>query len=758
MTDRRLALWCAGFGLLALLALCRWPVGPWMQTSFTSLLPAGFQDRWQAQVHARRAGELDATLVLGAQSLSEDASLPGDFLDRIVDDLDARGYRPENAAEAELRRWRALAAFLSAWRWNLLTANDRNALDSAPREALADYRRFLHSPLGLNALSGLDADPAGTFRRFIAAAAPSLSEQDDGSELRLFSLAPDTLALNELAALFELYLGWKQRAASEKIAFQASGALLFGAYGAYSASGEIRSIGLVSLLALVTLLGISLRSTTALGMTLLSIAGGTLAAVLVTVTALRQLHLITLIFGATLIGIAADYALHYLCHHLDRPRGSGDRAVMQGLTLGVLSSALAFALLAFLPFPGIRQIGVFMAAGLLGSYATVCLLFPLVSVRSHGGRGGLHCGGRPGLARGWPLLAALLVATLPGLTLLSPEDDARDFYASPAVLEEDASALRGAAGVSPDSRYLLVRAPTVEALLQKELALTDRAADAGVHLQGISQVVPPAAVQLASHDLYRQLANSGQLTAHLDSLGFTPEAAHAILDDISRTSTVLTPTQLNGLDLPASLGRFLGCDRDGCASYMLITGATTGDVLDALIANHHQVTLIDPVGIINGLLRQYRHWVAGLLLAGALLALTVLALLAGWQLALRVVALPVAACVATLGLLGYLQAQFSIANLLALLLIAGVSLDYALFRGLLPTGQQQASTLAITLSALTSTLAFGMLAFSATPIIASFGLTIAVGLAIAYSLTWILPLPSAGASTARRGPGPEADP
>ena len=31
MTDRRLALWCAGCVLLALLALWRWPAGPWLQ-------------------------------------------------------------------------------------------------------------------------------------------------------------------------------------------------------------------------------------------------------------------------------------------------------------------------------------------------------------------------------------------------------------------------------------------------------------------------------------------------------------------------------------------------------------------------------------------------------------------------------------------------------------------------------------------------------------------------------------------------------
>ena len=54
-----------------------------------------------------------------------------------------------------------------------------------------------------------------------------------------------------------------------------------------------------------------------------------------------------------------------------------------------------------------------------------------------------------------------------------------------------------------------------------------------------------------------------------------------------------------------------------------------------------------------------------------------------------------------------------------------------------PHAEQSATTLAIALSALTSTLAFGMLSFSTTPIISSFGQTIAIGLCLAYCLSWL---------------------
>ena len=79
---------------------------------------------------------------------------------------------------------------------------------------------------------------------------------------------------------------------------------------------------------------------------------------------------------------------------------------------------------------------------------------------------------------------------------------------------------------------------------------------------------------------------------------------------------------------------------------------------------------------------------------------------------------------------------YTIINLLALLLIVGVSLDYAIFRAFTRSEDQPATSLAISLSAITSVLAFGMLGFSSTPLIAAFGQTIAIGLVFAYLLSW----------------------
>jgi len=76
--------------------------------------------------------------------------------------------------------------------------------------------------------------------------------------------------------------------------------------------------------------------------------------------------------------------------------------------------------------------------------------------------------------------------------------------------------------------------------------------------------------------------------------------------------------------------------------------------------------------------------------------------------------------------------QLNIFNLLALLLVLALAIDYVIFyqeHGLTPR-----TCLAIMLSAISSALVFGMLAFSSTPAVRSFGLTVMFGIIAIFIL------------------------
>jgi predicted exporter len=89
------------------------------------------------------------------------------------------------------------------------------------------------------------------------------------------------------------------------------------------------------------------------------------------------------------------------------------------------------------------------------------------------------------------------------------------------------------------------------------------------------------------------------------------------------------------------------------------------------------------------------------------------------------------AAVATFGYLGIPATLF---NLMGLLLVLGVGVNYAIF---LHEGGQRMSAAAIgvVLSSVTTLLSFGLLAASSMPALRNFGLTLAVGIGVAVLLT-----------------------
>ncbi|MCP1368008.1 hypothetical protein BIS06_22585, partial [Halomonas sp. BBD48] len=145
-----------------------------------------------------------------------------------------------------------------------------------------------------------------------------------------------------------------------------SGLVFHAAAGARQARQEITTIGLGALIGLIAVLWFVFRSPRVLVTMLLPLAGGVLFALPITLLLFGRLHLLTLAFGASLIGIAIDYALHVQCHRAVQGASFRLRQLLPGLALGLVSSLLAYLAQALTPMPGLRQMAVFAALGLLG--------------------------------------------------------------------------------------------------------------------------------------------------------------------------------------------------------------------------------------------------------------------------------------------------------------------------------------------------------------------------------------------------------
>jgi len=137
-----------------------------------------------------------------------------------------------------------------------------------------------------------------------------------------------------------------------------------------------------------------------------------------------------LLFGVSLIGVAVDYSLQY-CTEIFAPAASPPmrlRRVLMGITLGTATTVIGYLTLFLAPFPGLHQIAVFSAVGLVAAWMTVVLWLPRLDRSApprHGrrllamGAGLLAVWEKPRYRRPRRLAAGLLIlAALGGLVRL----------------------------------------------------------------------------------------------------------------------------------------------------------------------------------------------------------------------------------------------------------------------------------------------------------------------------------------------------
>ncbi|RUQ43159.1 hypothetical protein D8M30_17795, partial [Corynebacterium pseudodiphtheriticum] len=157
----------------------------------------------------------------------------------------------------------------------------------------------------------------------------------------------------------------------------AASGLLYAANGQQQATREITWVGGGATLGILLLLLLAFRRWRVL-LAFVPVLAGMLFGAVACVALFGHMHVITLVLGSSLIGVAVDYPLHYLSKSWSmRPWRSWPalRITLPGLSLSLATSCIGYLALAWTPFPALTQIAVFSAAGLVGAYlSAVCLL------------------------------------------------------------------------------------------------------------------------------------------------------------------------------------------------------------------------------------------------------------------------------------------------------------------------------------------------------------------------------------------------
>jgi predicted exporter len=650
----------------------------------------------------------------------------------------------------------------------LLTAQQEQQLRDMPSAFwLQAALSKLYSPFGGPKLGSWQEDPFGLFSGWVQERAQETPVRPRDGHLfvadasKQYVLLPLTLkvpALSMTAQETVLPLLQQAAAAARQAAPQVelihAGVILHAANASAQASGEVSTIGIGSLLGIILLMWFAFHSFKPIALILLSIGIGCLGSLSVCWLLFERIHLMTLVFGASLIGVAQDYGIYFLSNRL----GADDRIdspallkrLLPGLSLTLLAAVIGYMGLALTPFPGLRQMAVFSALGLVFAWLTVVFWFPVL-IGSRTLRSGAlvrHYGAA--LAR-WPLLrmnrATLAVALLFvlvagfGISRLGANDDIRLLQNPPKHLIDDQIKLSKLLDAPTPVQFFLVRGASAEAVLQREEALKRRldpliAQHRISGYQAMSNWVPSARTQEARRALLdaRLLADDGPLAGLAAQAGEGGEWIKATRDGLHAAGAPLTIDDF--LKTPASEPwRHLWLDRigGGYASIVALRGLQNAGVpqLQQAAQGLDGVQWVDKVAEISSVLGRYRHYMGWVVMAAYAVVFALL-LPRYRRRTWRVLAPTACASIATLALLGYAGQHLQLFHVLALMLLLGVGVDYGIFMQEHPGRRDSTPWLAVGMSAANTILSFGLLGLSRTPALQAFGMTMLLGTALVW--------------------------
>ena len=530
-----------------------------------------------------------------------------------------------------------------------------------------------------------------------------------------------------------------------------TGALFYATAARAGAEHDVHMVGLVSTIGIALLLLGVFRSPGPLLLAFLSTAIGILAATTVSVLVFGQIYLLTLVFGAALLGEAVDYSIQYLSARANagdewEPR-KGLRQVRPALLLALGTSLLGYALLGLVPFSALRQMACFAMTGMTVACLSVFWLLPAMLQRSAKPLSAPSV--RIALAlqktisrfamgyRGVVFAILLLLLSIPGWWQLRHDDDVHLLIAPPATLTSQEAQIRDITGLGNGTQFYLVQGANDEQVLQREEALEQRLqpwVDAG-RMQGwlgLAGMVPSQQRQHANQALVAPLfAQPDRMRQWLSDAGFRDADITTWMQAWPGATLELHAWLKTPLATPFRY-LWMGDDvHDGAASLVIPQGDVPSDLLRSAAANLPGVTLVDKPASISNLFGRYRRYASVWLLAAILLIVPIFAWRYGLSDVPRVLAPPVLGIALTLAMLGYLHQPLTLFHWMALMLVLGVGANYAVF---LREGEPHvvhrpgAMYASVLLSAITALLSFGLLALSSMPALRDFGLTLLLGI------------------------------
>lgn len=471
---------------------------------------------------------------------------------------------------------------------------------------------------------------------------------------------------------------------------------------------------------------------------LASLTGGTLLVFLLN----AHLHVITLVVGSILIGVAIDYGLHVFLEAKAASPVERWKRVRRPLLVGSLSTIGGFAVLLLTELPFLRQLGSFMAGGLLAALGASLFYARFGTIRETPVYllPKLRWVEFPFLRTILLVVAGLLVC---GIARIEWNDDIREFnLAVPSADARDA-AVRAAFGEDKGTHSLLL-GESWQALHDSLEEIARRDLEIPVSSLGVWATAPRLMVE--AHAAMRDQPFASAFEQALAARGFEAEAFAPFFEQWKAwIETPLSRTQAEQIasaqfaSLPGPVALLAG--ESGDLHWWLLDSPQPLEAESMADLSARWLPLAQ-LQSLNDALTRYREQMVRASFYG--LSALAIGLLLGYGVrrGLILLLLPALPTAMSLGYFGWRDAPLTLFHLLGAFLSVCLTLDYIVFATSART-ENRPLPVSISLSAFTTGVSFAWLATSHIPAISALGATVAMSVAFA----WLLALALTGASS-----------
>ncbi|EKD37036.1 MAG: hypothetical protein ACD_75C01283G0004 [uncultured bacterium] len=464
-------------------------------------------------------------------------------------------------------------------------------------------------------------------------------------------------------------------------------------------------------------------------------------------------------FGIVLLGITVDVATHlYLA--LTKGEGSPREAMKQvaePVLYAVLTTAAVFVVLLFSQVPCHRQMALLALFGVL--FATACAYLVIPAIAASHRKKPVKAGKsnwRNWLAlftpkRPEPILLVWLILVVAGMIAwprLHYNGDLRGLDVPDQQVKADERHFNAIWGGGDEQAFILATGGSLDEVLDRNYLVYRFLQESGVKkFQSFAQLLPGPAAQARNLQGWQQFwaANRAEFEGRFGpaavARGFTQQAFAPFFSWLSAEPQPMSPEKFLGGPLQPLFSSMLKIPRQKVPeenSYMAMTTVAIDDrILPELLQfgqAHEGVRVLANTKWRAEVERLLRHDVLTLsLVAGLIIALMVIYQFRNGRAVIAVLA-PVISSLAAMSIFCFLTGgQLNMMHLIMGLMVIGVSVDYGIFIVCAKlAGQEKISERSVSLTAASSLIGFGVLAFAGHPALYALGVTVLIGIGVAW--------------------------